>query len=385
MQDQCQDRMYAISWVKESELDDRRACRVALNLVLANKRKLATQIMARFPDPADALDAGLEEWTGLGLTPEEARRLFPPDLRDRGLKEIEAAEKKRFILLTLDDESYPQRLREIFDPPPVLYCLGRADVLSEPSLAVVGARKPTPYGRAMAENLSREAARCGLVVVSGLAFGIDTQAHWGALAAGRTVAVLGSGLDVIYPASNRSLARKIAEQGAVVSEFPLGSQPLGFHFPLRNRIISGLSLAVVVVEASRRSGSLITARLALEQNRDVMAVPGNATSELSAGANWLIQNGAKLVGRWEDVVEELPGYVRDRLVRTEADESREAPDLSPEEVKVLAVLKPDVLTSVDELAEATDYSVSELLSILLMLELKAAVLQGPGKRYLRRR
>lgn len=364
--------------------DDRRAYRVGLNLVLADKRKLATEIMSRFPDPADALNIRPEDWTGLGLTLEDARRLFPPDLGERGMREIEAAEKKGMILLTVDEEAYPPCLRQIFDPPPVLYCLGRADVLKEPCLAIVGARKPTPYGRAMAESLSREAGGCGLVIVSGLAFGIDTQAHWGALAAGRTVAVLGSGLDVIYPASNRSLAKKIAEQGAVISEFPLGARPLGFHFPLRNRIISGLSLAVVVVEASLRSGSLITARLALEQNRDVMAVPGNATSGLSAGTNWLIQSGAKLVGRWKDIAEELPGYVREQLVRTEIEAGGEAPDLSPEEIKVLAVLKPDVLTSVDELAEATDYSVSELLSILLMLELKAAVLQGPGKRYLRR-
>jgi DNA processing protein len=364
--------------------DNRRACRVALNLVLANKRRLATEVMARYSEPAEALDAGAEEWSEMGVSPETARRLFPKDLRERGLKEVEAAEKRGITLLTVDDESYPPLLREIFDPPPVLYCLGRTDVLREPCLAVVGARKPTPYGRAMAESLSREAARSGLVVVSGLAFGIDTQAHWGALAVGRTIAVLGSGLDIIYPASNRSLAKKIAEQGAVISEFPLGFRPLGFHFPLRNRIISGLSLAVVVVEASLRSGSLITARLALEQNRDVMAVPGNATSALSAGTNWLIQNGAKLVGRWEDIVEELPAYVRDRLAAPERDASGNTPDLTPDETKVLAVLKPDTLMSVDELAEATDYSVSELLSILLMLELKAAVLQGPGKRYLRR-
>lgn len=366
-------------------MDERRILRVALNLALSGRRKLATRVQALYPDPADALRAIPEDPAGLGLTPDEARRLLSEDLYERAQAEIEAAGRKGVAVLTVDDEDYPALLREIFDPPSVLYVLGRVEALTEPALAIVGARRPTPYGRVMAEGLAREAARCGLVVLSGLAFGIDTQAHWGALETGRTVAVLGSGMDIIYPSANRPLARRIAERGAVISEFPLGSQPLGFHFPLRNRIISGLSLAVVVVEASLRSGSLITAKLALEQNRDVMAVPGNATSELSAGSNWLIQGGAKLVGRWEDVLEELPAYVRACLAGAGTGRVEAPPELTPSEAKVLAALKPDVPTSVDEIVEATDYSVSELLSMLLGLELKAAVFQAPGKRYLRRR
>lgn len=370
--------------VRTETMDDKRAAWIALNLVLAEKRKLATMIMTRFADPVDVFRAAPSDFSDWRIGPDTARRLLAPEAMERGLREMKDAENKGFQVVTLEDEAYPQTLREIFDPPLVLYCLGKVEALKAPALAVVGARKPSAYGRAMAESLSREAARRGLLVVSGLACGIDTQSHWGALAAGRTLAVLGSGLDVLYPAMNRPLARKIAEQGAVVSEFPLGSKPLGFHFPLRNRIISGLSLAVIVVEATLRSGSLITARLALEQNRDVMAVPGNATSDLSAGTNWLIQCGAKLVTRWEDVAAELPDYVRTRLARPDADSRPLTPDLSPDEAVVLEALKADAPMSVDDLVEATDYSVSELLSILLGLELKGAAAQVPGKKYLRR-
>ncbi len=370
---------YASGW------SDARVCRVALNLVLAGRRKLATGILSHFPDPVRALTARPEELSGLGLTGEDARNLFPPDLFERGRREIEACRAKGIGLVTYDDEAYPPLLREIFDPPLVLYVWGDPAVLSAPSLAIVGARRPTAYGKVMAEKLGRESARAGLVVVSGLAFGIDTRSHSGALDTGRTVAVLGSGLDVLYPPSNRDLAGKIAQKGAVISEFPLGSRPLGFHFPLRNRIISGLSLAVVVVEAGLRSGSLITAKLALEQNRDVLAVPGNATSALSAGTNWLIKSGAGLIGCWEDVREGLPDYVRACLAPSDdAGPGTARLSLGPQEARVLALLRTDVPTSVDEIVEATDLSVSETLSTLLGLELKAAVLQGPGQKYMRR-
>ena len=365
-------------------MDDARAAWTALNLVLAYKRKLATLVLARFADPIAIFRASASDLSGLGLGPETARRLFSPETLDRGRRELEAAEAEGFRVIAFGDEAYPQTLRELFDPPLVLYVLGQPDVLTETSLAVVGARQPSAYGRAIAEDLSREAARRGLAVVSGMACGIDTQAHWGALHEGRTIAVLGSGLDVIYPALNRPLARKIAERGAVITEYPLGSKPLGFHFPLRNRIISGLSLAVVVVEATLRSGSLITARLALEQNRDVMAVPGSPASALAAGTNWLIQCGARLVARWEDVESELPDYVRVRLVRPEEAVSAKRPDLGPEEAAVLEALRPDAPLTVDDLVEATDFSVSELLAILLGLELKGAIVQSPGKKYLRR-
>jgi DNA processing protein len=196
--------------------------------------------------------------------------------------------------------------------------------------------------------------------------------------------VLGSGLETIYPRETRGLFNKIIEQGAVVSEFPPESPPLGFHFPIRNRIISGLSLALIVVEATKRSGSLISARLALEQNREVMAVPGNITSELSQGTNWLIQTGAKLVENWEDVAEELPSPLQEKLL-SQKEEDREAPaSISPQEKKVFEILKPDSLTHVDELVEEIEYSVSETLSFLLSLELKGLIFQRPGKYFQRR-
>ncbi|MFQ5721631.1 MAG: DNA-processing protein DprA, partial [Candidatus Aminicenantales bacterium] len=209
-------------------------------------------------------------------------------------------------------------------------------------------------------------------------------AHRGALRAGRTVAVLGSGLENIYPKENRKLFKKITEEGTVISEFPLDSPPLGHHFPIRNRIISGLSLALVVVEASRKSGSLISARLALEYNREVMAVPGNVTSELSRGTNWLLKSGAKPVENWQDVVEELPSPLKEQILSKIKEKERKDVPLSPEENKIFMLLKPDSLTHIDEILEQTNYSTSEVLSIMLSLELKNVIFQSPGKYFQRR-
>jgi DNA processing protein len=338
---------------------------------------------ARFPTLGDLFRTSVRELQSLGVEKEKARELTSPELFKRVSETLSWIGRKGYFVLTVDDPEYPETLREIFDPPYVLYGAGRPEVLREPAVAVVGARRPTPYGRAVAEKLGRDLAASGLVVVSGLARGIDSIAHWGALESGRTVAVLGSGLDDVYPPENKGLFRKVAETGAVITEFPPRMPPLGFHFPLRNRIISGLSLATLVVEATRQSGSLITARLALEQNRDVMAVPGNLTSELSRGANWLIKSGAKLVETWEDVVEELPSPLRERLLAPKAEEKRTMPAMSPEERKVFDRLSPDALTHIDALVEETNASVSEMLSLLLSLELKGLVRQAPGKHFQR--
>jgi DNA processing protein len=362
---------------------DGRAFRVALNLVLSDSLRAAQKIVARFPKLEDLFRTSARELQSLGVENEKARELTSHALFKRVSETLSWIGRKGYFVLTVDDPEYPEALREIFDPPYVLYGAGRPEVLREPSVAVVGARRPTPYGRAVAEKLGRDLAASGLVVVSGLARGIDSIAHWGALESGRTVAVLGSGLDDVYPPENKGLFRKVAETGAVITEFPPRMPPLGFHFPLRNRIISGLSLATLVVEATRQSGSLITARLALEQNRDVMAVPGNLTSELSRGANWLIKSGAKLVETWEDVVEELPSPLRERLLAPKAEEKRTMPAMSPEERKVFDRLSPDALTHIDALVEETDASVSEMLGLLLSLELKGLVRQVPGKHFQR--
>jgi len=366
------------------KLEDNRRYWVALNLVLAESLKAARKIVGHFPAVRDIFKASRRELISIGIDEEKVQALTSPRLLDQASREIERLERKSYSILTFEDRNYPEYLKETFDPPYVLYCAGRIEALKGPAVSIVGARKPSAYGRAVAERLARDLAFRGLVIVSGLARGVDSIAHWGALEGGKTVAVLGSGLETIYPRENRGLFNKIIEQGAVVSEFPPESPPLGFHFPIRNRIISGLSLAVIVVEATKKSGSLISARLALEQNREVMAVPGNITSELSQGTNWLIQTGAKLVERWEDVAEELPSPLREKLLSQEEEEREAPPSISPQEKKIFEILKPDSLTHVDELVEEIEFSVSETLSFLLSLELKGFIFQRPGKYFQRR-
>jgi DNA processing protein len=358
---------------------------VALNIVLCEKLKEIKKILTHFPDIRDLFGASALDLEALGLDKETAGRLVSPDILKRAEKDIEKLRRKKYTILTLEDRNYPSYLRETFDPPCVLYCAGRIDVLDVFSVSIVGARKPTPYGRAVAEKLAFDLASRGMVITSGLARGIDSAAHWGALRGGQTVAVMGSGLDVIYPKENRKLFEKIMETGIIITEFPLGSSPLGYHFPMRNRIISGLSLAVIVVEATKRSGSLITARLALEQNREVMAVPGNTTSELSRGTNWLVKTGAKLVERWEDVAEELPPPTKDQLLAQAGSKTGQTlPSVNVDEQKVLALLRTDALTPVDELVERTEFSVSEILSLSLQLELKGYIHQYSGKNFQRK-
>ena len=359
--------------------ENRKNLWVALNLVLSDSLRTAQKVVAHFPDLEDIFRASTRELMALGVEEEKAAALTSSRILERASRTLSWLEKKGHFLLTFEDPEYPTNLREIFDPPFVIYGAGRPEILGEPSVAVVGARRPTPYGRAVAEKLAKDLAASGLVVVSGLARGIDSIAHWGALDSGKTVAVLGSGLDDIYPGENKGLFRKIIQNGAVITEFPPEMPPFSFHFPLRNRIISGLSLATVVVEATRQSGSLITARLSLEQNRDVMAVPGSLSSDLSRGTNWLIKSGAKLVETWEDVVEELPSPLRESLLSRRTEENRKMPALSPEEKKVFDRLTVETLTHIDDLVEAADASVSEMLGVLLNLELKGVVRQAPGK------
>ncbi|MFQ6069417.1 MAG: DNA-processing protein DprA [Candidatus Aminicenantales bacterium] len=363
-------------------MEDNRKYWVAFNSILGERLGAARKVYHHFPSVEEIFKAGLSELTSIGLEKELASRLISPKTLDQASREVEHIERRRYVLITIEDENYPLLLREIFDPPFVLYCAGNVEALYGPAVSLVGTRKPTPYGKAVTERLAEDLAALGLVVISGLARGIDSMAHWGALKKGRTVAVLGSGLDNVYPRENRSLYQKIIEEGTVVSEFPLRSEPYGFHFPIRNRIISGLSFALVVVEAAERSGSLISARLALEQNREVMAVPGNVTSPFSVGTNWLIKSGAKPVQNWEDVAEELPSPLRENLLSRR--EEKKKPDLDQREKKVFSLLTADSLTHIDELVEETGFSVSELLALLLNMELKGYVSQSPGKYFQRK-
>jgi DNA processing protein len=360
-------------------------CWLALNLTFYGPGAATRRLLARFPEVTDVFRAAPTDLEGLRLAPPAVEALVSGRALERAREEVEKIGRKGYTLLTLANPGYPGYLREIFDPPFVLYCEGDAEALRNPAVAIVGARRPTPYGRAVAEKLAGDLAARGCVVASGLAAGIDACAHRGALRKGRTVAVLGSGLDMPYPWENRGLHREIAANGAVVSEYALGTPPLAENFPVRNRIISGLSLGLVVVEAARRSGSLITAKLALSQDREVMAVPGNVTSPLSEGPNGLIKDGARPVAGWEDVAEALPSPWREELLaQRSAKEENSGASLSPDESRLLQALPVDATLPIDELTERTGCPVSSLLALLLGLELKGAVVQHPGKEFQRR-
>ncbi|MFZ0704778.1 MAG: DNA-processing protein DprA [Candidatus Korobacteraceae bacterium] len=293
------------------------------------------------------------------------------------------------------DPRYPARLLEIYDPPLILYVRGDADILDKFGVAVVGTRHPTPYGVGVAERLACDLAARGLIIISGMARGVDTAAHRGALNAhGKTVAIWGTGVDVTYPKENQKLADQIVSSGgAIVSEFPLGSFPAPQNFPIRNRIISGMSIGVLVIEAGEYSGTRVTARCALEQGRDVYAVPGNVTNKLSWGPNTLIKQGAALVATWEDVWEALPADVRLALTPPEAPASDapqtaslfDAPDLSPAEKRVLGILRADESTHIDEIIErlVQHLSSSEIFTALFELELSSRIRVLPGKNYVR--
>jgi len=305
-------------------------------------------------------------------------------------KELAEIRKNGCQLLTWDEPAYPQRLREIYDPPPLLYLRGNPELLDRFSLSIVGSRRPTPYGVQMSERLARDLADRGLVIVSGLARGIDSCAHKGALSAvrGATVGVLGSGIDVVYPKENKKLFAQMEERGAIISEFPLGSFPAPQNFPIRNRVIAGMALGVVVVEGAQYSGSLITARLGMEFGREVFGVPGNVTQPASFGPNLLIKQGAKLVTGWEDVIEELPTEIRAQLFPVEASSQQERAALLEEsfsetERTLFALLSTDQARHVDELVEQSGLNSSEVLASLFELEMKNFVRQLPGKQFVK--
>lgn len=279
-------------------------------------------------------------------------------------------------IITLADASYPPALLEIADPPSVLYVRGNPDLLHRRGIAVVGSRNATPQGIQTAESFARHLAAQGLCIVSGLALGIDAAAHRGALAAqGETVAVIGTGADRIYPARNKELAIAIAERGAIVSEFPLGTPAVAYNFPRRNRIISGLARGVLVVEAAPESGSLITARLAAEQGREVFAIPGSIHSPVARGCHKLIKQGAKLVETAQDILEELGNFAAAPMPAA-------APSAAPDESPILAALGHDPC-SLDDLVERTGQSADQLLPELLSLELGGSLAPLPGNRYQR--
>ena len=312
-------------------------------------------------------------------------------------KELELAQKLKIQVMTLQDEDYPRSLKEIYDPPLCLYVKGALLPSDTVSLAIVGSRRASYYGLSCAQNFAYSLAGAGITIVSGLARGIDTQAHRGVLKAkGRTIAVLGSGLNHVYPAENKDLADKIAERGAVVSEFPLNAEPLARNFPRRNRIISGLSLGTIVVEAAKNSGALITADFALEQGKDVFAIPGSVTSATSFGTNQLIKQGAKLVDSIEDIIEELKPKLENLLKSKpicpmSEFKARETIDvkhsrdkvLSEEENKVRNLLDGEKARYADEIIENSGLPGAKVMSILLRLEVNNLIKQLPGKMFVK--
>ena len=357
----------------------------------------ARRLVEHFGSVEAVFRASLTELEAVGLLAVSAQSIGTGKSLELAQEELGKATAASVSLLSLDDPRYPPRLREIYDPPLVLYIRGSAEVLSHPSIAVVGTRHPTPYGSGMAERLAIDLSAHGLIILSGMARGVDTAAHRGAIAAkGKTVAVFGTGVDVLYPKENTRLAEQIlALGGALISEFPLGTFAAPQNFPIRNRIISGMSMGVLVVEAAEYSGTRITARCALEQNRDVFAVPGNVTNKNSWGPNTLIKQGAKLVATWEDVWEELPENIRLTITPAASNESPgpssaslfpEADNpLSPHERKIFALLKADEATHIDEIVERleADMSSSEIFAALFELELSGKVRQMPGKNFVK--
>ncbi|MGD0180490.1 MAG: DNA-processing protein DprA [Terriglobales bacterium] len=339
--------------------------------------------------------ATLTELEAAGLRAVSAQSLGTGSSMELAQDEMGKAFAAGAQIVSLDDARYPAQLKQIYDPPLILYVRGNDAVISQPGIALVGTRHPTPYGSGMSERLACDLAARGLVIFSGMARGIDTAGHRGAIAAkGKTVAVWGTGVDVVYPKENTRLVEQIlALGGAVISEFPIGTFPAPQNFPIRNRIISGISLGVLVVEAAEYSGTRITARCALEQNREVFAVPGNVTNKGSWTPNTLIKQGAKLVATWEDVWEELPTDVRLTLQPEGGHESQTEQtaslfgetELSPHEKKIFALLKTDEATHIDEIVERLEpaLSSSEIFAALFELELAGKVKQLPGKNFVK--
>lgn len=339
--------------------------------------------------------ATLTELEAAGLRAVSAQSLATGQSAELAQEELLKADGAGAHVVVFDDPAYPSQLKQIYDPPLVLYVRGNVTAMALPGIALVGTRHPTPYGLGMSERLACDLAARGLVIFSGLARGVDTAGHRGAIAGkGKTVAVLGTGVDVIYPKENTRLSEQIiALGGSIISEFSIGTFAAPQNFPIRNRIISGISIGVLVVEAAEYSGTRITSRCALEQNRDVFAVPGNVTNKNSWGPNTLIKQGAKLVATWEDVWEELPSEVRNALLPETGNESPGSgtaslfgePDLSPHEKRIFALLKADESTHIDEIVERLEPGVSssEIFAALFELELAGKVKQLPGKNFVR--
>ncbi len=353
---------------------------VALKYIPGVGDYLYKNLLDRFETPEKVFQASKRELTAVdGVSDGLANDILSGPPAAAVSKELARIQKTGCRIITLADNEYPPLLKETPDPPPYLYVRGQLGSCTQ-CIAVVGSRKATRYGISMARQLSSDLADVGFTVVSGMARGIDTAAHEGSLSVkGETIAVLGSGLSIIYPHENRPLADRISASGAVISEFSLDEPPNAYNFPKRNRIIAGMSLGVVVVEAASRSGSLITARLAGEQGREVFAVPGNINSKTSTGAHSLLKQGAKLVDTAQDIIEEFPYLFLKSDVNHGNDHSvKPVKDLTADENRVYELLEPYPV-HIDELSRRLEMDIGHLSGILMSLEIKGLVAQSPGK------
>jgi DNA processing protein len=355
----------------------------ALVLSLASMGKVGPvrikMMLARSENPLDILDWSRSQFIAIsGISEATADRIMEGLNLEYGRRQIEWAEKNGYEIITLADADYPAALRSLYDAPSFLFCKGKLAEADRRAAAIVGSRSATDYGRAMAAKIAGELSRHGVTVVSGMAIGVDSTSHRAALeAGGRTVAVLGSGIDVIYPSSNKKLYHRIAEQGAVLSEFFPGTGPNPGHFPRRNRIIAGLSQAVIVVEAGDKSGALLTADLALAHNRKLFAVPGNLSSRMSSGTNDLIKSGANILTSVDDIFSVLPVLKNDYI----GPEKKVGEDLTEGESLVFERLS-ETPKQLDHLVRECRLTVNEAASYLLSLELRGLVRQLSGKRFI---
>ena len=379
-------------------LDEDRLAWLALTLAPGLGPRRILEAMRQLETPSQIFELPLTAIESLKFPAGASHYIFDGKARAAAEREWAAVCEQGVGLVTFGCAQYPERLKEIYDPPPVLWVRGDAELLARPSIAIVGTRHPTPYGTGMAELLARDLAARGMLIVSGMARGVDSAAHKGALAARQpTLAVWGTGADVIYPKENKKLAEDIlASGGAIVSELPLGTFPAPQNFPRRNRILSGVSLGVLVVEASENSGTRVTARCAADQGRDVFAVPGNVTNKNSWTPNTLIKQGAQLTATWEDVWEVLPSQVRLELEAGWPSESKSSasasllPDAGPgalgaNEAILLEVLRQDTALQIDEILDLceTQLTSSEVFTALFELELAGRIRSLPGKNYVR--
>jgi len=369
---------------------------LALKLVPGLGPRRSVQLIEQYRTPQAVFRASPSELEGAGVSGSVARSIASGCSFDDAVEQHQMMLNCGAALISVTDPRYPQRLRQIFDPPLAMFARGRVDLLGCLQLGIVGTRRPTVYGVTATERVAADLAQAGLVITSGMARGIDTAAHKAALSVGGdTIAVFGCGVDLVYPAENRKLASDIAQKGLLLSEYSMGSPAYPQNFPVRNRIISGMSAGVLVVEGAQYSGSSITARMAMEQQREVFAVPGSIMSKMSWGPNLLIKQGAKLVQDWNDVVVELPAEDRRTLIAKAQTRQGILPlddrpagekpaELSPMSRKLLNSLRPDEPSHIDNLLESFEpASSSEIVAALFELEMSGLVRQLPGRNFVR--